>query len=64
MLDAQREAFAECMRDWELRERESKLRGTVGARALNTRKREIPALEVEHTDILRAVQLTLKLDYA
>lgn len=61
ILNAQRESFAERMRDWELRERESKARGSVGGRALNTRKREIPALEAEHGDILRAVQLTLKL---
>ncbi|SAL05980.1 Phage regulatory protein Rha (Phage_pRha) [Caballeronia calidae] len=64
LLNAHRAAFAERMRDWELRERESAQRGTVGAKAICVRKREKPALECERHSILDAVQLTLKLTRA
>ncbi|WP_321888191.1 hypothetical protein [Paraburkholderia bannensis] len=41
---------------------ESKQPGTVGAKMLYARKREIPALETERRDILAAVQPTLRLE--
>jgi Rha family phage regulatory protein len=62
LLNMQRDALNERMRDWELRERESAQRGTVGGKALCVRKREKPALEGEHRSILQAVQLTLRLN--
>jgi Rha family phage regulatory protein len=60
-IEGNREAFMERMRDWELRERESLACASKGSHAMHTRRREKPALEHEHHDILAAVQLTLKL---
>lgn len=62
VLNAERDLLAARMRDWELRERESAQRGTIGAKALCVRKREKPALEGEQRSILEAVQLTLRLN--
>jgi Rha family phage regulatory protein len=54
--------LAEMMRDWEIRERESVQRGSIGAKALCTRKVEKPALEAEKRNLLAVAQMTLKLD--
>ena len=60
LLDSQRDLFAARMRDWELRERESAYRGTLGSKALHVRKREKPVLASEEHMILSEVQLALK----
>lgn len=62
LIDAQRETFSDRMRDWELCKREWAQRGSIGDKALNTPKREIPALETEGHDILAAAQMTLRLN--
>ncbi|MFP4891264.1 Rha family transcriptional regulator [Paraburkholderia sp. EG304] len=51
------------MRDWELRERESARRATVGAKALCVRKREKPILESERRGLLAAVQIPLPITH-
>ncbi|WP_322061136.1 Rha family transcriptional regulator [Paraburkholderia sp. J63] len=56
VLDAQRATFAEQMRDWELRERESKQRGTVGAKACIQTGRRFVGIELDPVHFANACE--------